>query len=295
MSGEADLVDRSTKRRRRSKKEMEALLDATLEALEDEPGAMTIRHLCYVMSSRGYIKKTEPDFKNYDKHLVGWRRAGLIPWNAFVDNTRWHYGSTVFNGLEEALIQSRNAYRRNLWADLDVYVELWTEKDAIAGILLEEADIYGVKVLPLRGFASLSMLYNAADTFRAMARRGKDVYVYYFGDHDPSGRLIDPSALRSLEGDFGVSVNFERVALTEDQIEAYKLQTRPTKKSTHSKKFKGQSVEIDALQMSVLRGMVNQVISQHVPRGWLEMTQMVEDRERATFDGFIEAIGGRSA
>lgn len=280
-------INRASPVKRRSKKEMQSLLNATLKALDDEPGAMTIRHLCYVMESRGYIEKTERAFKTYDGHLVNWRRQGLIPWNAFVDNTRWYYGSVVYDGLEEALRQSQNAYRRNLWADLPVYVEIWTEKDAIAGILLEEADVYGVQVLPLRGFASLSMLHNAAATFRQMARRGKEVYVYYFGDHDPSGRLIDPSALRSLEEDFGAAVNFERVALTEDQIEVYNLPTRPTKESNHSKNFKGRSVEIDALAMDVLRSLVDRAISQHLPPGWLEMMKRIEAQERATLDHVI--------
>lgn len=278
--------------KRRSKKEMKGLLEATLRALEDEPGAMTIRHLCYVMESRGYIEKTERAFKTYDGHLVNWRRKGLIPWNAFIDNTRWYYGRNVYDGLEDALIQSRNAYRRNLWADLDVYVEIWTEKDAIAGVLLDAADPYGVKVLPLRGFASLSMLYSAAVTFREMARHDKEVYVYFFGDHDPSGRLIDPSALRSLEDDFGVSVNFDRVALTEDQMRDYNLPTRPTKKSNHSKKFKGRSVEIDALPMDALRELVDEAISQHIPHGWLEKIEGIEAQERATLDSFVGCIRG---
>ena len=111
-------------KRRRSQKDMHDLLNATLEAINDEPGQMTIRHLCYVMESRGHIEKTERSFKTYDGHLVNWRRKGLIPWDAFVDNTRWAYSSTCYNGLEEALIQSRNAYRRNIWADLPVYLEI---------------------------------------------------------------------------------------------------------------------------------------------------------------------------
>jgi hypothetical protein len=280
-------INRTGPVKRRSKKEMGELLDATLQALEDEPGAMTIRHLCYVMESRKYIEKTERAFKTYDGHLVNWRRKGLVPWDAFVDNTRWYYGATGYNGLEEALIQSKKAYRRNIWADLNVYVEIWTEKDAIAGILLEAANVYGVQVLPLRGFASLSTLYNAAATFREMNRRGKEVFIYYFGDHDPSGRLIDPSALRSLEDDFDAKVNFERVAVTEDQIRTYKLPTRPTKKSSHSKGFTGGSVEIDALPMTVLRGMVDQVLSQHVPRGWLAAMEQTEAGEREIYDAFI--------
>ena len=276
-------------RTRRTKKEMEDLLAATLGALDEEPGQMTIRHLCYVMESRGYIEKTERAFKTYDSHLVKWRRNGLIPWDAFVDNTRWVYGSTGYDGLEAALIQSRNTYRRNVWADLPVYVEIWTEKDAIAGILLDVANVYGVTVLPLRGFSSLTMLHDAAATFREMEQRGKDVYVYYFGDHDPSGRLIDESAIHNLKNDFGVTVNFERIALTEGLISTYNLPTRPTKKSNHSKKFKGRSVEIDAMPMDILRGLVDNAISQHIPPHYMDTMLHIEAEEKAVYDAFIHA------
>ena len=284
-------INRTSPVKRRTKKDMAELLAATLEAINEEPGRMTIRHLCYVMESRGHIEKTERAFKTYDGHLVNWRREELIPWNAFVDNTRWRYGSAVYDGLEEALVEARNSYRRNIWADLPIYAEIWTEKDAIAGILLEEADVYGVQVLPLRGFSSLSMLYNAAVMFREMKRRGKDIYVYYFGDHDPSGRLIDKSAVHNLENDFGVTINFERVALTEDQIKDYDLPTRPTKKSSHSKKFKGRSVEIDALPTMALHELVGQAISQHLPPRYLERMERIEAAERETFDAVIDGMG----
>ena len=278
------------KKRRRSKKDMQVLLDATLEAITNAPGKITIRHLCYLMESRGLIEKTEPAFDNYDSHLVKWRRKGLVPWDAFIDNTRWHYSLATYNGLEDALIQSRNSYRRNIWADLPVYIEIWTEKDAIAGGIFEIAGPYGITVLPLRGFSSLTALYNAAGTFREMNRRGKDVYIYYFGDHDPSGRLIDKSATRNLKDDFGVTVNFERIALTEEQIETHDLPTRPTKKSSHSKKFKGRSVEIDALDMGVIQKLVDQVISQWIPSGYLERMRRIEEQEKASFDAFIDSM-----
>ena len=286
----SETIKRTCPVKRRTKKDMAELLAATLEAINEEPGQMTIRHLCYVMESRGYIEKTERAFKTYDGHLVNWRRKKLIPWNAFVDDTRWYYGSVGYAGLEEALIEARNSYGRNIWADLPVHAEIWTEKGAIAGILLEEASIYGVQVLPLRGFSSLSMLYSAAGMFREMQRRGKDIRIYYFGDQDPSGRLIDKSAIHNLENDFGVTVNFERVALTEDQIQEYALPTRPTKKSNHSAGFEGRSVEIDALPMGVLRELVSQALSQHLPQGYLEKMKRIEAAERETFDAFIDGM-----
>lgn len=38
-----------------------------------------------------------------------------------------------------------------------------------------------------RGYSSLSFLHSAAETIEA---KNKPTYLYYFGDHDPSGRDI---------------------------------------------------------------------------------------------------------
>jgi hypothetical protein len=44
---------------------------------------------------------------------------------------------TTYGSLEEMLHKSRRTYRRSIRNDQNVYVEVWTEKDAIAGVLLE--------------------------------------------------------------------------------------------------------------------------------------------------------------
>ena len=85
-------------------------------------------------------------------------------------------------------------------------MEIWCEKDAIASILLEAADPWRVQVFPFRGYTSLTSLYNAGVTFRAKQDAGKRVYVYFFGDRDPSGVDINRAALAAMKDDFERSV-----------------------------------------------------------------------------------------
>ena len=192
------------KRRRRSAAELDELLSVVHGLLDQQSGKISIRHLFYLVVSQGAIAKTERGYANLKHQLTRWRRAGLIRWRAFSDSTRWYYGNPGHPGPRAFLEEMIRTYRYNLWEKRDAHVEIWVEKDAIASIVLEAADPWRVQVFQFRGFASLTSLYNAAQTFREKQAEGKEVYVYYFGDHDPSGVAIDPAAVAALRDDFDV-------------------------------------------------------------------------------------------
>jgi hypothetical protein len=76
---------------------------------------------------------------------------------------------------------------------------------------------------------------------------------------------------------------FRRVAVLEKQITQYGLQTRPTKKTdSRSKSFKGESVEVDAIDPSTLRALCEKCITRHIDQQQLERTRAVEEAERDT-------------
>ena len=78
------------------------------------------------------------------------------------------------------------------------------------------------------------------------------------------------------------SVEFERIAVTPEQIETMNLPTRPTKTSdSRSKSFQGDSVEADAIPAPVLRELTDEAITRHVDQHRLEVTQMAEESERS--------------
>jgi hypothetical protein len=133
-----------------------------------------------------------------------------------------------------------------------------------------------------RGFSSKSFLYESAQTIIA---QGTPAYLHYFGDHDPSGVHIDQHIERALRKYArGAEIQFERVAVLESQIEAWNLPTRPTKKrDSRSKKFKGESVEVDAIEPDVLREIVADSITRHIDKEVLKRTKQVEQLERETF------------
>jgi hypothetical protein len=233
----------------------------------------------------GVIEKTDPAYKALGKHLSKWRRSGQIEWSAFADSTRWHIKPPTFDSMDDALANTVATYRRNLWQTQSVYIEVWCEKDAMAGILSRAAEPFGVPVFVARGFASLSSLYGAANTFRAWAEAGKRCLIYHFGDFDPSGVEAGESMVRSFKDDFKVDVDFIRAAVTRDQIRRLKLPTRPTKQSNHEGSWAGgDSVELDSMPPAEIRKLVESCITRHIDQREWETLKRTEEAERESLE-----------
>lgn len=277
------------KRTRRSRDEMQNVLDWILYILSDEEGQITIRHLFYRLVGHDVIPKTEAAYKILCAHLSKWRRSGAIEWSAFADGTRWHIKTETFDSMRAALANTVNTYRRNMWSTQKTYVEVWVEKDACASVIAQAADPFGVPVFVARGFASLSSLYDAANTFREAIKAGKRPIIYHFGDYDPSGVAAGDSMMRALRDDFKVDVEFIRAGITKDQITKFSLPTRPTKHSNHSKDWKGgNSVELDTMPSAEILALVEMCITRHIDQREWESLKQTERLERGCLETLQE-------
>jgi hypothetical protein len=258
---------------------MEAIRKAIYCTLEEQHPA-TCRGLFYALVSKGIVNKSEVDYKSTVIRLAGeMRRDGTLPYAWLADNTRWMRKPDSWGSIEEALADTARMYRRSLWRDADAYVEVWLEKDALAGVVYDVTANWDVPLMVTRGYASITFLYSAAETIRA---HDKPTFIYYLGDHDPSGVDIPhkvEAELRRLAPD--VPITFTRLGVNPDQIDSLGLTTRPTKKTdTRSRNFTGESVEVDAIPAPVLRDMVQDAIQRHVDAGELHLLETVEFEER---------------
>jgi hypothetical protein len=132
------------KRFRRTKAAVTSIRDAIRDVLEqDHP--QTVRQVFYALTVRGLIKKAEIEYQQtVIRLLVQMREDNSIPFGWIADNTRWMRKPTTFIGLDACLRNTAKFYRRDLWAAMPVYCEVWCEKDALAGVLVEETDPYDV-------------------------------------------------------------------------------------------------------------------------------------------------------
>lgn len=252
---------------------------------------VTVRQVFYQLVTRGVIDKTEAQYKQtVCRLLAAMRREGSISYHDIADNTRWQRKPNTHKSLHAFLDESQRFYRRDLWASQDVYVEVWLEKEALAGVLFDVTAKWDVPLMVTRGYPSLSFLYSAGE---AIAETDKPVFLYYFGDHDPSGQDISRTVEKELR-QFApaADISFQRVAVTAEQIDLMNLPTRPTKKSdSRSRNFEGESVEVDAIPPKDLKWICSNRITQHIDHDALVAMKTVEAAERRTLQAFAKNLG----
>src|ERR1043166_9514445 len=73
------------------------------------------------------------------------------------------------------------------WHNQPEYVEVWIEKDAMAGTFQSILEGLDVRIVPNKGFASMTSLYETVERLRHISQIGKHIHILYYGDLDPSG------------------------------------------------------------------------------------------------------------
>jgi hypothetical protein len=271
---------------RKSKATVEDIRAAIKSVLAaDHP--QTVRQVFYQLVVRGAIEKTEKEYQGTVIRLLSEMRLdGQISWSSIIDESRRTRSTRTFDSIGEALEDTARYYRRSALRECDDYIEIWSEKEALSGIIWDGASDYDVPVVISKGMPSLTQVYGSFTNVYHAARAGKRSYLYQFGDHDPTGCLI-PKSIEARLTEFCERYDcpfpvVERVALTKEQVEQYRLPTRPTKRdgNMHAHNFEGDSVELDALPSSELRGLVRECIERHISKQQLEILREAEQSER---------------
>jgi hypothetical protein len=122
-----------------------------------------------------------------------------------------------------------------MWHNQPNYVEIWIEKNAMVGTFRSILEGYQVGIVPMKGFSSMSFLYENVKRLRRLQSAGKSVHILYFGDFDPSGDYMDTDLQNRIRR-MGFNVrkkhgSFERVAMTQEQIRKYNLPYNPDKET----------------------------------------------------------------
>ena len=292
---EVNVYEARPVRRRRTKAQLADLDDAIVQAVEDD-APVSLRGVFYRVVSAGAVDKTDTGYEAVGRRLLALRREGRVSYWDIVDGTRWTFKPKTYDSARDALRRTRNAYRQQLWDDQDCVVHIYSEKDAITGVVQPVTDEWDVPLGIVRGYASESFAYRVADSIQKALDNDKDVYVYQLGDHDPSGvnawRSFENVVREFLDDWFdALGVTFERIAVTRRQIEELGLPTRPTKASdTRSRRFHGESVEVDAIPAPELRRIVEESITQHIDQDQLRLTRIAEQSEREILDNMLTGL-----
>jgi hypothetical protein len=270
------------RRYRRTNGELAEIDDAIYEIAEAE-APVTVRGLFYRMVTRRLVPKTDNGYAVVQREVLKLRRRGDMPYSWITDGSRLRLKPRTYTGAKAALLHTANTYRRALWADQDVHVEFWSEKDAIRGVVYPVTAEYDVPLLIARGYASESFLWSTAEDIND---DGKPTFIYQLGDHDRDGVRAWNAIQRKLRGfvDDDIDLTFERIAVTPEQIEEYGLPTRPDKTQSGF----GPCVEVDAIASSTLRDLVRDAIEQHIEPEALRLNKVAEDSEKLILTRMVD-------
>jgi hypothetical protein len=135
---------------------------------------LTLRQLYYQLVTRNAITNEEKSYDNLGALVSNARLAGRMDWDAIEDRVRVPRRPLEFRDLNHRIDSALTNYRLPRWDGQKYYVELWVEKDALAGVLAPLAAEYHVTMMVNRGYSSTSALYESAKRFLAACSSGLD-------------------------------------------------------------------------------------------------------------------------
>jgi hypothetical protein len=106
------------------------------------------------VSAGVYPDTSDPHYDACKRRILDMRRAGLIPYSWISDSTRRRLKPSSWSGLADFAETVAQAYRKDLWERQPDYLELFVEKDAMAGVIEPITAAYDVTLNVIRGNCS---------------------------------------------------------------------------------------------------------------------------------------------
>lgn len=282
-----------------------ALAERAVAILQEER-PMTLRQLFYRLVSAGAIRNAPAEYKRLGTMMTRIREAGDVPRTWLVDHTRATLKPSSWSGLADFGETVRHAYRKDFWASMPHHVEVFVEKDAVAGTVQPVTVENDVALRVCRGNASIFFAGEVADLW---AQIEKPIFASYLGDFDPSGFDLERDLQAKLERYSGRTVEhdadfadedtvvWQRLGVSEADFAAHDLVRLPVKRSDKRaagfiRRYGTACAEIDALPPKELRRRVAEAIDSHIDVDRWNRLLRVEEAERETLQMVLQGFAG---
>ena len=226
---------------------------------------------------------------NLNNILDRGRRAGLIPWEAVTSSRGvWREPDMIDTPEELADVLTRyaRAYQFDRQAGQVRRVALWMETEGLAqsATIAAVAREYGALLLAGQGFDTIGAKHNFA---QLVADQG-DVLILHCGDLDKSGddvhRALVDDLVAFAEG-LGGQVRLRRIALTEDQVEEYGLESKPAtpglNSGNHGAHFASAvECQLEAMDFDDLAAIIRDAFEQELDMDVFRRQVAAEDEKR---------------
>lgn len=260
---------------------------------------LTLRQLYYQFVARDLLPNDQRSYKRLGDIVNRGRLAGYLDWSFITDRTRNLRSTSHWSSPSAVIDAAARSYARDKWAHGHTRVEVWVEKEALAGIVERAAGTEDVAWFACRGYVSQSELWQAAQRHLTYLLAGQRVVVLHLGDHDPSGidmtrditeRLelfcdhdwlnrhadqfegdrVKIAAIRAhlREAVGGDPITVRRLALNYDQVERLRPPPNPAKLTDsrargYIREYGAQSWELDALDPAMLADLIASAVAEY--------------------------------
>lgn len=283
-------------------KKTAALATAVQQVLADFDGSMSTRQIFYQLVSGGHVNNCQSSYDAVQRLLVTMRQSGEVPYERIVDRTRGKHQRPGWDGVKDIMQSVAEQYRRDLWTTQAVVPMIGCEKQALEGVFSEVVDEFGASLWTLRGYASESFAYEWATEIDRLSEQGKDVAIWYFGDHDPSGLGIEHDTRDKLRR-HGAQFDWERRGLLESDFDRFQLVNVPVKATDsraagYVQQHGDRAAELDALRPDELRRRIRDAILECLDTDAWKRLQRAEQAEReslqlvtSNWNKAVQAVG----
>jgi len=257
------------------RKRKQKIFDDIQIVLAKDPNPMTIRQVYYQLVAWFKYKPIVATYNDVLSVLIDARKKYGLDCDKIIDAGRSLVQWSAWNDVADFIDTVKHSYNKDKWTDQKEYLQVWIEKDALAGVIEPICKKYNVPLLSGKGAFSISCINEAQKTFPVAKR----VRILYFGDLDPAGviKIERGAVVNNLNEIFKQYPIVERMSLTLDEVEKYKLPKGKCKRSSNTKcgyadtsapeyikEFSDIVVELDALPPKVLRQKVEQAILKYL-------------------------------
>jgi hypothetical protein len=290
---------------------------------------LTLRQLYYQFVSRDLIPNNLRSYKRLGSVINDARMGGMLDWDSIVDRTRNLRGTSHWSNPSSVIHSAASSYRIDKWHDQPTRVELWVEKEALAGVIERTAAALDLDWFACRGYVSQSEQWAAGRRFLNYIEDGQNVVILHLGDHDPSGidmtRDIEDRLRTFIYTDYahdhltsdmtapelfeqmrdqlrepGEPFEVRRIALNMDQVEQYDPPPNPAKltdsrASGYVTEYGEESWELDALDPATLDQLIRDEVDHLRIDALYDVAEGNEEDDRDTLRNIADSYADVAA